>query len=152
MLAYLIRRLVAVVVMLLVVTSSPSPSSSWSRRAPAPTPPCSTSASRPTPPPSRAIRDKLGLDDPIYVQYWQFLKGIFAGRDYTNGADVTHCAAPCFGYSFRTDQAVWPLLIDRLPVTLSLALGAAVHLAALRCRRRRDLRAASGARLWTAAR
>ncbi|EPH44123.1 ABC transporter permease [Streptomyces aurantiacus] len=73
-----------------------------------------------------AVREKLGLSDPIYVQVWEFFKGVFAGRTYAAGGEVTHCAAPCFGYSFRSEQAVWPVLTDRLPVTLGLALGAAV--------------------------
>nr|WP_202036392.1 ABC transporter permease [Streptomyces mexicanus] len=73
-----------------------------------------------------AVRVKLGLDDPVYSQVWEFFKGIFVGRTYAAGGDVTHCAAPCFGYSFRTQQAVWPVLTDRFPVTLGLALGAAV--------------------------
>ncbi|WP_405655939.1 ABC transporter permease [Streptomyces sp. RK9] len=73
-----------------------------------------------------AVREKLGLGDPLFVQVWEFFKGIFAGRTYAAGGEVTHCAAPCFGYSFRSEQAVWPVLTDRLPVTLGLALGAAV--------------------------
>lgn len=73
-----------------------------------------------------AVRQKLGLSDPVYVQVWEFFKGIFAGRTYTGGGEVTQCSAPCFGYSFRSEQAVWPVLTDRFPVTLGLALGAAV--------------------------
>ncbi|MFH9069967.1 ABC transporter permease [Streptomyces alboflavus] len=73
-----------------------------------------------------AVREKLGLGDPIHVQVWEFFRGVFAGRTYAAGGEVTHCAAPCFGYSFRSEQAVWPVLTDRLPVTLGLALGAAV--------------------------
>ncbi|MFE1952492.1 MULTISPECIES: ABC transporter permease [Streptomyces] len=72
------------------------------------------------------VREKLRLGDPIYLQVWEFFKGIFVGRTYSGGGDVTQCAAPCFGYSFRTEQAVWPVLTDRFPVTLGLALGAAV--------------------------
>ena len=72
------------------------------------------------------IRTKMGLNDPVIVQYGKFLKGLVAGRDYANGPDVTHCPAPCLGYSFKTDQEVTPLLLDDLPVTVSLALGAAV--------------------------
>jgi peptide/nickel transport system permease protein len=79
-----------------------------------------------TPRDVEATRVKLGLDKPIYVQYGRFVKGLFVGRDFDSGPSVTHCPAPCFGYSFRTDQAVWPLLKDRLPVTVSLALGACV--------------------------
>ncbi|GAA0727608.1 ABC transporter permease [Dactylosporangium roseum] len=73
-----------------------------------------------------ATRVKLGLDKPLHIQYGRFVKGLVVGRDYNSGPEVTHCSAPCFGYSFRTDREVWPLLIDRLPVTVSLALGAAV--------------------------
>lgn len=72
------------------------------------------------------IRTKMGFNDPIPVQYWKFLKGIVAGREYANGPDVTRCPAPCLGYSFKTDQEVTPLLLDEIPVTLSLALGAAL--------------------------
>jgi peptide/nickel transport system permease protein len=72
------------------------------------------------------IRVKLGLNDPILVQYGKFVKGLVAGRDYANGPDVQHCPAPCLGYSFKTNQEVWPLLVGDLPVTVSLAIGAAV--------------------------
>lgn len=72
------------------------------------------------------IRIKLGLDDPLLVQFWDFIKGIPMGRDYANGADVTHCPAPCFGYSFRTEAPVWETLKDALPVTAALAAGACV--------------------------
>jgi peptide/nickel transport system permease protein len=72
------------------------------------------------------VRQKLGLSEPIYAQVWEFFKGIFVGRTYAGGGDVTQCAAPCFGYSFRSEQAIWPVLTDRFPVTLGLALGAAV--------------------------
>ncbi len=73
-----------------------------------------------------ATKIKLGFDQPLYVQYGRFIKGIVVGRDFDSGPDVTHCPAPCFGYSFKTDQEVWPLLMSRLPVTFSLAIGAAV--------------------------
>jgi peptide/nickel transport system permease protein len=79
-----------------------------------------------TPRDVEATRVKLGLDKPVPVQYARFVKGLFVGRDFNNGPDITHCSAPCFGYSFKNDQEVWPLLLDRLPVTASLALGAAV--------------------------
>jgi len=79
-----------------------------------------------TPRDVEATRVKLGLDKPVPIQYARFVKGIVVGRDFDNGPDVTHCSAPCFGYSFKNDQPVWPLLMDRLPVTISLAVGAAV--------------------------
>jgi peptide/nickel transport system permease protein len=69
---------------------------------------------------------KLGFDKPIYEQYWNFVKGIVVGANYNDGPDVTHCPAPCFGYSFHNQQPVWPQMMGALPVTLSLALGAAI--------------------------
>lgn len=69
---------------------------------------------------------KLGFTDPIYVQYGRFAKGIFVGRDFNYGPAVERCPAPCLGYSFITQNPVLPDLLDRLPVTLSLAAGAAV--------------------------
>jgi peptide/nickel transport system permease protein len=69
---------------------------------------------------------KLGFDDPVYEQYWRFVKGIIVGADYDIGPSVEHCPAPCFGYSFVTQNPVFPELIDRMQVTMSLALGAAV--------------------------
>ncbi len=74
----------------------------------------------------KQVEIKLGLDKPILVQYERYVKGIVAGRDFNNGPDTTHCPVPCLGYSFKNDQAVWPLLLDRLPVTVSMAAGAAV--------------------------
>lgn len=68
------------------------------------------------------IHQNLGLDKPLPTQYWDFLVGIFAGRDYSIG----HCSAPCFGYSFATKQDVWTTMMDRLPTTASLAVGGAV--------------------------
>jgi peptide/nickel transport system permease protein len=73
-----------------------------------------------------AVKHNLGLDQPVYVQYWHFVKGIVAGADYNIGPTTVRCDAPCFGYSFKTHEAVWPQLTSRLPVTISLAAGAAV--------------------------
>jgi peptide/nickel transport system permease protein len=69
---------------------------------------------------------KLGLNQPLEIQYWRFLKGIVAGETYSNGASKTYCPPPCLGYSWRNQQPVWPLLVSNVPVTLSLAAGAAV--------------------------
>ncbi|MEU6096002.1 ABC transporter permease [Streptomyces sp. NPDC047079] len=126
MLAYLIRRLIAAAVMLvvivLVVFSIFFLVPKWAGVDIA----ASFVGKQADPAAVEAVREKLGLGDPIYAQVWEFFKGLFVGRTYSGGGDVTHCAAPCFGYSFRSEQAVWPVLTDRFPVTLELALGAAV--------------------------
>ncbi|WP_433518275.1 ABC transporter permease [Nonomuraea sp. CA-143628] len=72
------------------------------------------------------IRGVLGLDKPFFTQFWTFLAAIFVGRDYGSGANLIHCAAPCLGYSFQTNQSVWEMVVDRLPVSATVAIGAAV--------------------------
>jgi peptide/nickel transport system permease protein len=71
------------------------------------------------------MAQKLGFTDPLVVQYGRFAKAIVAGADYDTGTSVEHCPAPCLGYSFITQNPVLPELLDRLPVTVSLAVGAA---------------------------
>ena len=58
------------------------------------------------------IRHELGLDKPIYVQFWNYMKGIFLHFN--------------FGYSFYSGASVLGLIKDRLPATISLTVGAAV--------------------------
>jgi peptide/nickel transport system permease protein len=69
---------------------------------------------------------RLGFTDPVYVQFGRFAKGIVVGQDYNYGPSTEHCPAPCLGYSFITKNPVLPDLLDRLPVTLSLAFGASI--------------------------
>ncbi|WP_344824691.1 ABC transporter permease [Actinocorallia longicatena] len=73
-----------------------------------------------------ATKERLGLDDPFPIQYARYVKGIVVGQDYSNGPEVNHCPPPCLGYSFVNNEPVLPTLMDRAPVTLSLAVGAAV--------------------------
>jgi peptide/nickel transport system permease protein len=70
--------------------------------------------------------ERLGLLDPVPVQYWHWLKGVFVGAEYDYGQGVEQCPAPCLGYSFITRQPVWPELLDRAPVTISLVVGASL--------------------------
>jgi len=72
------------------------------------------------------VEIKLGLNEPLSVQYGRFLRGIVFGAHYNSGPSQTYCPPPCLGYSFRSQQPVWPQMISALPVTLSLAAGAAV--------------------------
>lgn len=67
-----------------------------------------------------AIKIRMGLDHPIYQQYWDYMRGIFVGRTMP---DAQNCPAPCFGYSFADGQMIWPEISDRYPTTLSLAVG-----------------------------
>ncbi|MGK5733097.1 ABC transporter permease [Streptomyces sp. URMC 124] len=73
-----------------------------------------------------AIRAHMGLDRPLWRQFADFVTGIFTGRTMGSGRYELHCSFPCLGYSYENSEAVWDLLTDRLPVSASLALGAAV--------------------------
>jgi peptide/nickel transport system permease protein len=59
-----------------------------------------------------AIRHSLGLDKPWYDQYLHYMDRLFLHFD--------------FGYSYHADVPVKTLIFERLPATVSLALGAAV--------------------------
>jgi peptide/nickel transport system permease protein len=72
------------------------------------------------------IAHRLGFYDPLWVQYGRWAKAVVAGANYNYGNGVEHCPAPCLGYSFITQEPVWPDIVSRLPVTLSLAIGAAI--------------------------
>jgi peptide/nickel transport system permease protein len=57
------------------------------------------------------ITHELGLDKPVYTQFYDYMKGI-----------ILHFN---FGYSYYSDASVLGLIKDRLPATLSLTIGAA---------------------------
>ncbi len=56
-----------------------------------------------------AVREALGLDRPILVQYWDFLTGVFTGD---------------LGNSIRQQRPAIDLVLERLPATLELAVSA----------------------------
>ena len=58
-----------------------------------------------------AIYEKLGLNDPFYVQYWHYLGRVVRGQ---------------FGTSFRLGVSVTELFRERLPATLELSAVAAL--------------------------
>jgi peptide/nickel transport system permease protein len=68
----------------------------------------------------------MGYDKPWWSQFLSFLSGLVSGRTFGGGAAAISCSAPCFGYSFRLNQSVTQLIVERVPVTFSIAIGAAV--------------------------
>ncbi|GLW12145.1 ABC transporter permease [Microtetraspora sp. NBRC 13810] len=75
-----------------------------------------------TPESLEIVRHNMGIDEPVFLQYWHWLTAIFTGRDFTYG----HCDAPCLGYSFVNQEPIFNAIVDRFPTTLSLTIGAAV--------------------------
>jgi peptide/nickel transport system permease protein len=61
-----------------------------------------------TPEAALALRARLGLDDPLYLQYAHWLGAVLHGN---------------FGHSFIDNTPVAANLLQRLPVTIELALG-----------------------------
>ncbi|HYM52767.1 MAG TPA: ABC transporter permease [Candidatus Dormibacteraeota bacterium] len=59
----------------------------------------------------RAISEALGLDDPLPAQLLRYLGNLAQGD---------------FGHSFQRNREVLPLLLERLPATLQLAVGGLV--------------------------
>ncbi len=54
-----------------------------------------------------AVRERLGLNLPIYEQYWHWISGIFRGD---------------FGVSFRSNQPIAEAIMGNVPVTLHLVI------------------------------
>jgi peptide/nickel transport system permease protein len=68
---------------------------------------------------------RLGYDNPVYVEYGKFVKGVFVGREIQVGSQPIECPAPCMGISYRTTNLVSEEMAVRIPATLSVALGGA---------------------------
>jgi peptide/nickel transport system permease protein len=109
MLTYIIRRLLWLVLLLFVVSALtfvifyllPSADPAQLR-----------AGRQPDPQLVEQIRHNLGLDKPWYQQYFDYMKQVFLHFD--------------FGYSFQNTISVKEQVFQRLPATISLALGAAV--------------------------
>ncbi|MBO1412989.1 ABC transporter permease [Streptomyces sp. FH025] len=129
MFAYIIRRILAAAVLLLVVSAVtfaiffllPRVAGETTDQLAA-----QYIGKNPSPEAIAAVKQNLGFDQPLYTQYWNFLKALVSGAEYKFGPDPVTCHVPCFGYSFKNHLEVWPEMTSRIPVTISLAIGAAV--------------------------
>src|SRR4051794_29778927 len=109
MLAYIIRRLLWVVLLLFVVSAL---TFIIFYLLPSADPALLRAGRQPDPQLVEQIRHNLGLDKPWYAQYYDYMKQVFLHFD--------------FGYSFQNTISVKEQIFDRLPATISLAIGAAV--------------------------
>lgn len=129
MTAYIIRRVIAAVLLLLVVSAVTFAIFFFVPQLAGQTPDQLAAqyvGKGANPDAVQQVKVSLGLDQPLYIQYFDFLRAIISGATYNFGPEPTVCHAPCFGYSFRSHVEVWPQITERLPITLSLAIGAAV--------------------------
>ena len=106
MVAFIIRRLLWMVVLLLVISAL---TFLIFYELPSADPALLRAGRQPTPELVASIRQTLGLDDPVYVQYAKYLEKLVFHFD--------------FGYSYQNNVPVREQIFDRIPATLSLAVG-----------------------------
>src|SRR5215208_7341846 len=109
MISYIIRRLLWSVVLLFVVSFI---TFLMFVVMPSADPALLRAGRNPTPELVASIRETLGLDRPWYVQYALYIKNLLLHFD--------------FGYSYQNNVPVRETLFDRIPATVSLAVGGAV--------------------------
>jgi peptide/nickel transport system permease protein len=106
MVAFIIRRLLWMVVLLLVISAL---TFLIFYELPSADPALLRAGRQPTEELVASIRETLGLDQPVYVQYAKYLEKLVFHFD--------------FGYSYQNNVSVREQIFDRLPATLSLAVG-----------------------------
>jgi peptide/nickel transport system permease protein len=109
MIPFIIRRLLWMVVLLLVISFL---TYVIFYTLPAADPAALRAGRQPSPELLKSIRETLGLDKPWYVQYGKYLDRLVFHFD--------------FGYSFQNNISVKQQIFERLPVSATLAFGAAV--------------------------
>ncbi|MGH3446450.1 MAG: ABC transporter permease [Nocardioidaceae bacterium] len=122
MILYIVRRIVAGVLTLLLIAFV-----TIALFFGVPSDPARLSCGKPcTPDQLQQARTYMQLDHGVVWQYKEFLKGIVAGRTFGSGNLVEECPAPCLGYSFPNHAGAGSIIWQRLPITLSMTVGAAI--------------------------
>jgi len=109
MLAYIVRRILWGIVLLILISML---TFLIFYLLPAADPAVLRAGRQPTPELIASIKKTLGLDQPIYVQYFKYMKALVLHFD--------------FGTSFQNNASVRSEIFDRLPATAGLAVGGAV--------------------------
>lgn len=120
MVGYLVRRLVSAILVLIAISIAIFALFTFGPKDPAR---ALCQDARCTPERLEAIRGALNLDEPVTQQYVEYMKGIFVGRTIDVGTEEVPCAAPCLGRSFKYGVNVTDYLSERLPATISVAVG-----------------------------
>jgi peptide/nickel transport system permease protein len=106
---YIVRRILWVVLLLFIVSAL---TFLIFYELPSADPAVLRAGKSPDPALIKSIRHSLGLDKPVYVQYWLYMKKVVLHFD--------------FGYSYQNSQPVRQEIFDRLPATISLTVGAVI--------------------------
>lgn len=122
MIRYILRRILTAIVMLLSIAFATIALFFGASRDPA-----RAMCGKPCTPETLAqVQAYMQMDQGVFWQYLAFLKGLFVGRQFGEGRLQINCDAPCFGYSFPNQENVATLIWERLPITLSMTIGAAI--------------------------
>src|SRR5271154_1965336 len=109
MTAYIIRRLLWGIALLIIVCAL---TFVLFRVFPTGNPALLRAGRDPQPAKIAEIERVLGLNKSLPVQFWDYIKGVFLHFN--------------LGYSYYSDESVTSLIGERLPATISLAVGAAI--------------------------
>lgn len=109
MIRYIVRRLLWGVLLLIIVAGLMFV---LFRVLPTANPALLRAGRDPQPKLVKEIETLLGLNKPLTTQFWDYLKEVFLHFN--------------LGYSYYSQESVRTLIVERLPATLSLTLGAAV--------------------------
>lgn len=79
-------------------------------------------------------RKALGYDKPVLIYWADFAKGIVTGSEFPKDPElkksapetIAECPAPCLGYSPMSSRPVRDIILEKIPVSASLAFAAFV--------------------------
>lgn len=125
MFAYVVKRLLSGMVVVMLVSMAVFALFWFGPRDPA-RPICNNqTGNRCSPERLAQFTENLGYNNSVVTEYGKWAKGVLVGREIQFGQIPIECAAPCLGLSFRTNQPVYEEMKERLPATISVALGGA---------------------------
>ncbi|UMG92645.1 ABC transporter permease [Nocardioides sp. TF02-7] len=125
MFAYIVKRLISGVVVLFLVSMAIFVLFWYGPSEPARVVCDSQTSNRCTPERFEVYKENLGYNNPVYEEYGKFLDGLFTGREVQFGNQQLECNAPCLGYSYFTVRPVFEEMKERMPATISVAVGGA---------------------------
>jgi peptide/nickel transport system permease protein len=125
MFAYIVKRLLSGIVVVVLVSMAVFALFWYGPSDPA-RPICNNQlGARCSPEKLAQFSKNLGYENPIASEYGKWAQGLFVGREVQFGSIPLECPAPCLGFSFKTNRPVFEEMKERLPATLSVALGGA---------------------------
>jgi len=125
MFAYIVKRLLAGLVVLTLVSLSIFLLFWFGPSEPARAMCDQKTSNRCSPERLEVFNEELGYNNFFLSEFGTYVGGIATGRDITVAGQTTRCETPCLGLSYGTGKPVWDDMKDRIPATVSIAVGGA---------------------------